>query len=227
MTPRSWVMKMTAMPVVALRFAQQFEDLRLDGDVEGGGGLVGDQDVRLARQRHGDHHPLAHAAGQLVRVFAQTLFGGGYAHLLEQPQSPAVHGVVGEIRLVQGVGLRQLATDPMHGVQRRHGFLEDHRDAVAADVAHALRGQAWQAGPLETDVAPRYAPGRLRQEAHDRQRGDTLAATRLADDAEGLARLDVEADPVNDGDRAALGFEGDGKFVDLKKRHRSCAGSRC
>ena len=49
----------------ALQVAQQIEDLRLDGDVERGGRLVGDQQRRLARQRHRDHDALAHAAGQL------------------------------------------------------------------------------------------------------------------------------------------------------------------
>ena len=51
---------------------EQFEDLLLDGDVEGGGRLVGDQQLRLAGQRHGDHDPLAHAAGELVREVARS-----------------------------------------------------------------------------------------------------------------------------------------------------------
>jgi hypothetical protein len=46
------------------------QDLRLDGHVERGGRLVGDQQRRVAGQRHGDHHALAHAARQLVRVLA-------------------------------------------------------------------------------------------------------------------------------------------------------------
>ena len=44
------------------QFAHQVEDLRLDGDVERGGRFVGDQHLRVARQRHGDHHALPHAA---------------------------------------------------------------------------------------------------------------------------------------------------------------------
>jgi hypothetical protein len=32
------------------------------------GGLVGDQHVRVVGERHGDHHPLALAAGQFVRI---------------------------------------------------------------------------------------------------------------------------------------------------------------
>ena len=50
------------------QLAQQLEDLRLDRHVERGRRLVGDQQLRVARERHRDHHALAHAAGQLVRV---------------------------------------------------------------------------------------------------------------------------------------------------------------
>ena len=48
--------------------AQEVEDPRLDRHVERGRRLVGDQDLRIARERHRDHHPLAHPAGELVRV---------------------------------------------------------------------------------------------------------------------------------------------------------------
>ena len=50
MTPRSWVMIRIAMPSRRCRSLQQVEDLRLDGDVERGGRLVGDQQ-RAARRR--------------------------------------------------------------------------------------------------------------------------------------------------------------------------------
>ncbi|KIT81820.1 hypothetical protein QT20_00220, partial [Staphylococcus aureus] len=48
--------------------AQQFEDLRLHGDVERGGRLVRDQQLRPADQAGGDHHALAHPAGELEGV---------------------------------------------------------------------------------------------------------------------------------------------------------------
>ena len=51
-----------------LQVADQLEDLRLHGDVERRGRLVGDEHLGAAGERHRDHHPLAHAAGQLVRV---------------------------------------------------------------------------------------------------------------------------------------------------------------
>ncbi|MDT4844099.1 hypothetical protein FQZ97_780420 [compost metagenome] len=45
-----------------LYILDQAQDLRLRRNVQRGRGLVGDQHVRLQRQRHGDHHPLALAA---------------------------------------------------------------------------------------------------------------------------------------------------------------------
>ena len=51
-----------------LQFAHQVEDLRLDRHIERGRRLIGDQQLRVARQRHRDHHALPHAAGKLVRI---------------------------------------------------------------------------------------------------------------------------------------------------------------
>ena len=59
------------MPRSRCRSTQQPQDLRLDGDVERGRRLVGDQQRRAAHQRHGDHHALAQAAGKLMRVLRE------------------------------------------------------------------------------------------------------------------------------------------------------------
>ena len=55
---------------LGLDLGEQPEDLRLDGDVERRGRLVGDEHLRVHRQGGGDHHPLAHAAGELMRIVA-------------------------------------------------------------------------------------------------------------------------------------------------------------
>ena len=47
---------------------EQIEDLRLDGRVERRRRLVGDQKIRLAGERHGDHQALVLAAGEFVRI---------------------------------------------------------------------------------------------------------------------------------------------------------------
>jgi hypothetical protein len=67
----------------ALHVGEQREHLRLDGHVERGGGLVGDDHGGVHHERHGDHHALAHAARELVRVLGGAARGVGDAHGLE------------------------------------------------------------------------------------------------------------------------------------------------
>src|SRR5207247_6452162 len=50
---------------------------------------------------------------------------------------------------------------------------------------------------LEQHLAARDAPRRLRHQAHDRERGDALAAARLADEAERAPALEAKVDAVD------------------------------
>ena len=59
-----------------LQLGDEVEDARLDGHVERRRRLVGDQEVGVAGERLGDHHPLLHAAGELVRIALHHLCGG-------------------------------------------------------------------------------------------------------------------------------------------------------
>ena len=45
-----------------LQFHHQLQDLRLNGNIQSCGGLIGDEDRRLGYQRHSDHDTLAHTA---------------------------------------------------------------------------------------------------------------------------------------------------------------------
>ena len=64
-TRRSWVMNRMARPSRSWSVADQLEDLRLHGDVEGGDRLVGDQHLGLEGERPRDADALALAAGEL------------------------------------------------------------------------------------------------------------------------------------------------------------------
>ena len=70
----------------AFQAGEQFEDLRLHGDVERRRRLVGDQEFRLVGQSHGDHDALALAAGELVRIGIEPLLRIADADLVEQFQ---------------------------------------------------------------------------------------------------------------------------------------------
>ncbi len=88
-------------------------------------------------------------------------------------------------------------------VQRRVGVLEDHLH-LAAHLAHLAAVQLGQVLAVEDDLAA----GRL-VELQDGAAGGGLAAAGLADQAEGLALLDVERDAVDGLDRADLALEDD------------------
>ncbi len=110
---------------------QQADDLGLDGNIECRRRLVGDDELRIAGDRHGNHHALAHAAGELVRIFAQPALRCRDADQAQQlaradrrrPRRQA------EMELQP---LSELPPDGQHRVERRHRLLEDHRHAVAA-----------------------------------------------------------------------------------------------
>ena len=70
-TPRSWVTRITLIAELVAQPQQQLQDLVLDGDVERGGRLVGQQQLRARGERDGDHRALPHAAGELVRIVVE------------------------------------------------------------------------------------------------------------------------------------------------------------
>ncbi len=197
-----------------LEVVQQGEDLRLDGDVQGGRGLVGDQQLGLTTQRHRDHHPLAHAAGELVRVVAEPLGRPWQADQAEHL------GRLGPGRclarpLVQPDRLGHLVADRLRGVQRGERVLEDHGDVVAADRAQLGIAQADQFPAVQLDRAVDDRPAR-RQQPHDGQARHRLPAARLAHQPEGLSRLDGQID-VADGVDDRLGeLDVRGQIADLE-----------
>ncbi len=175
----------------ALDVGEKRENLGLDRDVERGGRLVGDQDVGVVGERHGDHHPLALAAGEHVRVVAQPALGIADADLVEQVDDALRRRPPGEA-LVQREALADLLLDAVQRVERGHRLLEDEADVVAA---HAAQGGGVRAGHLAVAVADRAGDvGVVGQQAHGGQRRDRLARTALADQRERLAGAQLEAD---------------------------------
>src|SRR5262249_6995181 len=95
--------------------------------------------------------------------------------------------------------------------------LEDHRDLLAADVAQLPVGELEQVAPVEHGGAG-DGPSCPRQDPEEGERGDALAAARLADDAERLALADREGDAVDRVDRPAGRPELDAQAVDGEQR---------
>ncbi len=142
------VISTSAMPRSFCSADEKVEDLRLDGDVERGRRLVGDEQLRIAGDRHGDHDALVHAAGELVREGGEPALGRGNADLLEQldrapPRRLAVHA------LMQAQRLGDLEADREARVEARRRLLEDHRHVLADELAALAVGEREQIAAVE------------------------------------------------------------------------------
>ena len=202
---------------LALERQKQVEDLRLGRDVERRGGLVGDQELGPAHQRHRDHHALAHAAGQLVRIGVRAIARGGDADHVQHGHRLAP-GLAAAERAVLAQRLDQLVADPIDRVERGHRLLKDHAEAVAAHVPHLLVRERREIGAVEPDVARGDARDRLRQKPHDRECGDALAAAGFADQAQNLALAERKAHLLDRLEGAPRRADADLQVLDHQKR---------
>src|SRR5205085_672760 len=130
-----------ARACILFQLLYQLKNLRLNGHVQRRRWLVRNQKLRLARERHGNHHALSHAARKLMRVAARTRsrvrYADGFQHL---------DGVL--VCLLSGMSkmkfryLHQLTRDAHERVERSHRVLKDHRYALAANLSHLFCGQS-------------------------------------------------------------------------------------
>lgn len=132
------------------KFDQQLQDLRTDGHVERGRRLVGDQDFRIAGQRHADHGALAHATGELVRI-AVILTRRVWKTDLRQDLDRGRTGCPPVEALMITDALGNLIADPHHRIEMARRVLEDHADLAAADVEHLGIADGSQVAPFEKD----------------------------------------------------------------------------
>ncbi|OPZ42181.1 MAG: hypothetical protein BWY94_02198 [Actinobacteria bacterium ADurb.BinA094] len=182
--------------VLVRELLHEAQDLRLDGHVEGGGGLIGEKQLGVAREGHGDHHPLAHAARELMRVVLDAFCGFGDAHLLQHVDGTRDGRIVREAH-VDLDALGHEAFDREYRVQAGHGVLEDHRDVAAAHLADLALLQGEEVAALELDAPAHGGVGRHARQTQDRRRRHALAAPGLADEPDQLARRDREAHLVD------------------------------
>ena len=170
---------------------QFLQDLPLGDHVQGGGGLVEDDDARIQGQRHGDHHPLPHAAGQLMRVAGQPV--GGDAHHVQQFGRPGPLRVPVHPRPVGPEHVGELRPDGQDRVERVHRALQHHRDVRPAQPAQLLLVGGEQVhglprGRVVADLAAGdQAGGPQQPDRRVGQRG--LAAAALPGQAEHLAAV--------------------------------------
>ena len=138
--------------------AEVVEDAALDGDVQGGGGFVGDQQLGVRGHADGDEGALAHAAGEFVRVLLGAAFGVGQAGFLEELADAFADLALGH-DVVCEQGLLDLVAHAEHGVQVTHGVLGDEADAGSAQLHPLVGAQVGDVLAVELDGAARDLAG--------------------------------------------------------------------
>ena len=189
--------------VIALEIADQGQNLLLRGDVERGGRLVRDEQLRFEHERHRDHDALALTAGESVRVGGEDALDLGQAHLLHHVED----ALLARLRIEFGVraqNLVDLAANRHHRIERRHRLLEDHRHLRRAELPQAAVGRGENLFADQLDAAAGRNQRALRQQTHRGQRGHRLARAAFADEAQRLALVHLDRDAVDD--VCAFGF---------------------
>jgi peptide/nickel transport system ATP-binding protein len=118
--------------------------------------------------------------------------------------------------VVHPVRLDDLVPDRVERVHRGQRILEDHRHLGAAQGPYGLRRRADELLAVQPDLAGDLRVALVVQ-AQDAQAGDRLTGTRLADDAQRLAALQPERQPVDALDQAVVGRERDLQVLDLEE----------
>jgi len=199
-----------------LKVAHQSEDLGLNGDVQGGGGFVGDHQVGVAGQRLSDQNPLAHAPAELVGIVAGALGGSGDLDFFEHPDG-----------FDPSFASRHLAVEPedfghlvphrVEWVQGGHRFLEDHADLPSPVLEEGGLVQVEQIGPLKENPARFDAARRGGDQAQYRQRGHAFPTAGFADDPEGSSPFERVGDTIHGARHPVAQVEIDAQILNLQE----------
>ena len=221
-TAMSWLTNWMAMPSSACGREHELENLRLDGDIECCGRLVGDEEGGLAGERHRDHGALAHAARELMRVVAGTPLGGRDADA-RKGRECRLGGLAAVHAAMEAQRLGDLLADGEDRVERRHRLLEDHGDAIAAECGDLARAERGELDAVEPDAAADDASGR-RHETQERECQDRLARSALADDAERAAARERIGDVLDRREPPLARGEDDAQLAHCQERRFLLAG---
>lgn len=204
--------------------AQEGEDLRLGGDVQGAGGLVGQQQPRFGGQRAGDDDALEHAAGEFVRALADPALRVVESDRGEEFDRALPGGPAGRPGPGGGEPLDEEVPDAADRVEGGARVLVDQGHGPGPVGAQLLAPQGEDVAALHPDGAVEGRPRRERAQGGLGGRG--LAGTGLADQADDFAARDPEGDLVQDG--AGGAGEAEGEAVDVEEHGVTsrCGGSR-
>ena len=189
----------------------------LRGDVETGGRLVGDQQLRLAGERERDHDALAHAARELERIGVVALLGARDARPWPAPRSPSPSPSRASPGHAAAARPRSACRPCGSGSAPRAGSGRSSRSRARAGRASAPRRRSTRSMP-ENEIEPSAIRPAAVEDAHHRVGGHRLAGAGFADDGDRLALGDADVDRLHRLHRAAARGELDGEVPDVEER---------
>ena len=147
-----------------------------------------------------------------MRIHSVELVGVFETGIRHRVENSCLLLLFAQVRSVKLKDLIYLPSYGLYGIQRCHGFLEDHRDLAAPDLRHVLLAHVRKALPVKENVASGDQRG-IRSNTEDRERGEALSGARFANDTEDLALLQVEADAFYDFIHTVFIYESDMQFA--------------
>ena len=192
---RSWLTKIIAMPSSAAG-REQLENVRLNGHVERGGRLVGDQQRGPVGDRHRDHRPLPFAARELMRIGARRASGRWRCRPVRSGRRRAGAPRRAIRRACASIGAAIWSPIGVERIERGHRLLEDHRHRRAAEPVEPSRSARRSVPRPRSGPNPLARPLRGSSPSVGEQ-SLRLARAGLADDCDDLAGRDVEIDALH------------------------------
>ena len=165
---------------------QELEDLILDCHIQGGGRLIGQDDLGGTGKRRGDHHPLTHPPAKLMGIIAQPSLWCGDTHLAHKINRPLLGHPLRIDHPMCKHGFHNLRPNAQDWVERGHRVLHNRGDLFAADLVELTFREGQQILPFVAHLAVGHLAWR-RHQPQDRTAGHALARTTFADNAKTFA----------------------------------------
>ncbi|GFI29352.1 hypothetical protein IMSAGC013_00738 [Lachnospiraceae bacterium] len=170
-----------------LQILHQFQNLRLNRNVQGRSGFICNQNIRLADQCHGNHYTLTHTAGQFVGILFHPALRFIYPNQCQHLYGAFPGLFLIFIRVKQNC-FHQLASNRKHRIQAGHRVLENNGAFLTAEFLHLSAAPFGNVVSMELHFSGGNFTG-FCQDLHNGIRRYRLTGTGFSHNSQGFSRL--------------------------------------